>query len=273
MAVGKNIDGSRELQYGVHLAKSLGAGFGVVHVIEEVLVYPVWGEIVVWTKEEIDRRKKRIEEEIDKYGYNLKSDIEISIRKGNAPASEILRELHEKNYDLLVLGSPGATKVIEFLVGGVSSQVVRKATKPVIVVKDTRVISNILFCVNGSKCSCDAVLCLAQIAKATNAKVTVLSVSESNKDESLKRAREIARLGSEMLEECGVQVEEVVRVGKPSEEVLRESRKQDSDLIAMGSLRESTERILLREAAPQVMYNSMRPVLICQDCTHESVLA
>lgn len=274
MAVGKNIEGSKELQYGANLAEALGARFGIIHVVEEVLVYPVWGEIVVRTKEEIDLRKRRIEAEVDKYKDRLKSNVKIRIRKGNSPASEILRELHEKNYDLLVLGSRGATMVIEFLVGGVSSQVVRQAKKPVIVVKKTREISSVLMCVDGSKCSCESVLCLAQIAMATNADVTILSVSESNEDDSLKRAREFARKGVEILREHGIRARELVRVGKPSEEVLRESRRQDFDLIAMGSLRKSAVvDILLREAASEVMHNSMRPMLICRDCAHESVLA
>lgn len=265
MAVGRNIEGSKELQYGADLAEALEARLGIIHVIEA---------IGVRTKEEINRRKRRIEAEVDKYKEKLKLSAKTRIRKGNSPATEILREFHEKNYDLLVLGSRGATMVIEFLLDGVSSKIVRCAKKPVIIMKKTREISSILMCIDGSRCSCDAIRYIAHIAEAAKADVTVLSVSESNADDSLKHAREFTRVGAEILEEHGVRARELVRVGSPAEEILRESRRHDFDLIATGSLGKSAvEDILLREAASEVVHSSMRPVLICRDCVHESVLA
>jgi len=58
----------------------------------------------------------------------------LRIEKG-IPFTEILRVEKEENVSLIVIGSHGTTNVKEMLLGSVSEKVIRKAEKPVLVVK------------------------------------------------------------------------------------------------------------------------------------------
>lgn len=263
VAVDENIEGNIALHYGINLARVLGAKAEVIHVVEEALVYPGWGAMVAKTKKEVDRQLRRMDTEISKYREKWKMDIGVKICEGTSASAEILRELHEEDYDLLVVGSHGAAAVMEFLLGGISSQIVHHTKKPVIVVKKMRDVANILMCTAGSKCSFRAIRYAASIAKAAGADVTVLSISPWESSEAVNQAWEFARAGVEILRENGVVAEECVRIGKPAEEILAEARKQDFDLIVMGYRGTSAVAdMLLGEVASKVMHHSLRPTLI-----------
>lgn len=263
VAVDENIEGNIALHYGINLARVLGAKAEVIHVVEEALVYPGWGAMVAKTKKEVDRQLRRMDTEISKYREKWKMDIGVKICEGTSASAEILRELHEEEYDLLVVGSHGAAAVMEFLLGGISSQIVHHTKKPVIVVKKMRDVANILMCTAGSKCSFRAIRYAASIAKAAGADVTVLSISPWESSEAVNQAWEFARAGVEILRENGVVAEECVRIGKPAEEILAEARKQDFDLIVMGYRGTSAVAdMLLGEVASKVMHHSLRPTLI-----------
>lgn len=266
VAVDENIEENAALQYGTSLGHILKAEVEVIHVVEEALIYPGWGAMVAKTKEEIDKQRDRMDAEVERYRKRLKLDVGIRIRKGMSPASEILNELHEENFDLLVVGSHGASAVMEFLLGGISSQIVHHAKRPVVVVKRMREISNILMCTAGSKCSFDAIRYAANMARAAKADVTVLSVSPWKTGEPVRHAWEFVHTGAEILKEHGVSARELVRVGKPAEEILAEARKQDFDLIVMGYLGTSAVAdILLGEVASKVLHHSLRPTLIFRE--------
>lgn len=264
VAVDKDIEGNKALKYGANLAHILKAKIVVIHVVEEALIYQVWGTIVA--KKETEKQKTRIGAEIEKYRKKFRLDVGLKITEGVYPGTEILKELHEKDYDLLVIGSHGASTVTEILLGGVSSEVIHHAKKPVILVKKMRDISNILMCTSGSKCCFDAIRYAAEIARAAKADVTVLSISELDTDDSIKRAMEFMYVGAEILKESGVSAKVLVRVGKPAEEILAEARKQDFDLIVMGSVGKSAVTdLLLGKVASKVIHYSTRSVLIFRE--------
>jgi len=266
VSVDENIEGNIALHYGINLARVLGAKVEVIHVVEDALVYAGWGAIVTKTKKEVDRQLRRMDTEISKYREKWKMDIGVKICEGTSASAEILRELHEEEYDLLVVGSHGASAVIEFLLGGISSQIVHHTKKPVVVVKKMRDVANILMCTAGSKCSFRAIRYAASIAKAAGAEVTVLSISPWKSSEAVKQAWEFAHAGVEILKEHGVAAKERVRIGKPAEEILAEARKQDFDLIVMGYRGTSAVAdMLLGEVASKVMHHSLRPTLIFRE--------
>ncbi|MEE9340844.1 MAG: universal stress protein [Thermoplasmata archaeon] len=263
MAVDENIEGNIALHYGINLARVLGAKVEVIHVVEDALVYAGWGAIVTKTKKEVDRQLHRMDTEISKYREKWKMDIGVKICEGTSASAEILRELHEEEFDLLVVGSHGASAVMEFLLGGISSQIVHHTKKPIVVVKKMRDVANILMCTAGSKCSFRAIRYAASIAKAAGAEVTVLSISPWKSSEAVNQAWEFAHAGVEILKEHGVTAGETVRIGKPAEEILAEARKQDFDLIVMGYRGTSAVAdMLLGEVASKVMHHSLRPTLI-----------
>ncbi|SEM77160.1 Nucleotide-binding universal stress protein, UspA family [Syntrophus gentianae] len=77
------------------------------------------------------------QEEADKIAGKLaEAGIKTSIRiEKGIPFKEILRVEAEENISLIVIGSHGISNVQEMLLGSVSEKVIRKAKKPVLVVK------------------------------------------------------------------------------------------------------------------------------------------
>jgi len=83
-------------------------------------------------KQEISAR-----EEADRIAAQLNGlgiDSRVRIEKG-IPFREILRAAEEEDVSMIVIGSHGMSNVKEMLLGSVSEQVIRKARKPVLVVK------------------------------------------------------------------------------------------------------------------------------------------
>ena len=87
---------------------------------------------VVENEVEGEARKKiaRIEEELKEMGFQVKTRIETGF-----PFNEILRVENEENVSVIVMGSHGISNIKEILLGSVSEKVIRKAKKPVLVIK------------------------------------------------------------------------------------------------------------------------------------------
>ena len=79
-----------------------------------------------------EARKKiaRIEKELKEIGFQVKTRIETGF-----PFNEILRVENEENVSVIVMGSHGISNIKEILLGSVSEKVIRKAKKPVLVIK------------------------------------------------------------------------------------------------------------------------------------------
>lgn len=73
---------------------------------------------------------KVIEDELKKSGFNVKTRIDRGI-----PFREILKAEEEENVSVVVIGSHGKSCVKEMLLGSCSEKVVRKSSKPVLVVR------------------------------------------------------------------------------------------------------------------------------------------
>ena len=79
-----------------------------------------------------EARKKmaRMEKELKEIGFHVKTRIETGF-----PFNEILRVENEENVSVIVMGSHGMSNIKEILLGSVSEKVIRKAKKPVLVIK------------------------------------------------------------------------------------------------------------------------------------------
>ena len=73
---------------------------------------------------------KEIEGELTKAGFKVKTRIDKGI-----PFRDILKAEEEEDVSVVVLGSHGKSCIAEMLLGSVSEKVVRKSTKPVLVVR------------------------------------------------------------------------------------------------------------------------------------------
>jgi nucleotide-binding universal stress UspA family protein len=81
-------------------------------------------------EKEILKQMEPIEEELTKLGFVIKKRIEKGI-----PFREILKVEKDENVSVIVIGSHGKTNIIEMLLGSTAEKVLRKASKPIILVK------------------------------------------------------------------------------------------------------------------------------------------
>jgi Universal stress protein UspA and related nucleotide-binding proteins len=81
-------------------------------------------------EKEIAKKMNSIEAELSKAGLKVKTRVEEGV-----PLKEILRVEDEEDISVTVLGSHGRSNIAEMLLGSVSEKVIRKARKPVLVIK------------------------------------------------------------------------------------------------------------------------------------------
>lgn len=110
----------------------------VLHVIDERQIdgvcrlYASRGSaaIVQASKEQAWKKSTLIGDKIREMGLDVRQRIETGI-----PLKEILRAEKEENVSLIIMGSHGKSNVQEMLLGSVSEKVMRKSTKPVLLIK------------------------------------------------------------------------------------------------------------------------------------------
>ena len=196
------------------------------------------------------------------------------------PAQAILRRAEEGGCDLLVIGAKERPSLPEFVLGTVAQRVVADAPCSTLVVKGARdAISRILVCTGGKPQGEDAVQMGATLARATGSAVTLLHVTapipamytglaemEEHLDEFLRtdtpEARHLKR-GAQILQTEDVPGEVEIRHGAVVEQILREARRGDYDLIVVGATaRRALAGYLLGDVGRKVVELARRPVLV-----------
>lgn len=71
-----------------------------------------------------------LSEELKLQGFNVTSKIDKGI-----PFTEILKVAKEEKVSVIIMGSHGKSDIVEMLLGSVTDAVVRKAQKPVLIVR------------------------------------------------------------------------------------------------------------------------------------------
>ena len=206
--------------------------------------------------------------------------VETKIRRGH-PVQEIAAELDGGDFDLVILGPNEAPGLKRHLLGSVTRQVVRRAPCSVLVAQHARShLARILICSGGADVADDVIQTGAWIARAVGAQATLLHVVTpvpsmytglDELDESLSEllqtdtplARHLRR-GAKVLEHEGVPAELTLRYGVVADEIIREAREGNNDLVLVGAAkgRAKLRRLMLGEVTEQVVERSARSVLI-----------
>jgi nucleotide-binding universal stress UspA family protein len=136
----------KHLSYAAYLANKTGAGLSVLSVINQrdIDAAALYARLVgsqslgveEFKKMEIERRKKSIEEVLEKMGLE-RIDKEIIIVIGN-PYTEIMKMIEEKGIDLVIMGTRGASKYEKYTVmtGAVAERVFKHSPVPVLSIRD-----------------------------------------------------------------------------------------------------------------------------------------
>jgi len=154
----------------------------------------------------------------------------------------IIRLAAERNAELIVMGSHGHSAFDRIMLGSVTERVLRLADRPVLAVKlaaetDPAAfpgIRTILCPVDLGEDARPALLLAARLAAAFEAELQVLHVAESAPDPGTERAaREALCAWVPDAARTSCRLHEVIRPGKPAEQILLAARESRTELIVL----------------------------------------
>ncbi len=217
----------------------------------------------------IEAHGKRVMVEARSQLASLKLKGRILSERG-APGPTILKRAAKRD-GLIVLGNRGLDALDRFLLGSVSTQVTLHAPCSVLIVKEEpRPLKRILFATDGSKTSHKALrFLLTRLQPEAGEGLEPIDVVVTHAIPFLNYP-ELKEAGARLVEECanklmkaGYVVDEVVRLGKPADEILTVAAKKKVDLIVTGAKgMGAVARFLLGSISTKVVQQSKCSVLV-----------
>jgi len=189
-------------------------------------------------------------------------NVRLRLREGH-PVDEILEEAKVGDYDLIIVSSRGHQEgFARHFVGSTALRVADLAPCSVLIAKNIREEDNFLLCTDGSQLSEKAEIAGAEMARALEAKVTVLSVAEE--EPRREEAVRMIRRAEMILAQMGIEAEPLVRIGQPAEEIIDEAK--DHDIVVMGSSGSSAVKKFFLGSVPlKVIEYGKCPVLVVRE--------
>jgi len=191
---------------------------------------------------------------LEKAGFQVVAEIAAGL-----PQFDVSRVAAEKDCSLIAVGSRGQTASDEIMLGGIASEVIHSAVKPVLILRlwlkkekgdvchavACHPLEHVLFPTDFSDNAEHAFSYVEKIAESGVKRVTLLHVQDQGKiDRHLKdRLAEFNRIDTERLErlkaELGKRGVRDVAIelpyGSPKQEILNRTHKGDISLVVMGS--------------------------------------
>ncbi len=206
--------------------------------------------------------------------------VETRIRQGDI-TKEILAEVKEGNYDLVVVGANRAIGLKEHLLGSVTAQIIHRIPTSVLVARQVRPdLERVLICTGGLDVAERVIEAGAWLAKAASAQATLLHVVSpvasmytglDEIEETLSAllqtdtptARHL-RHGAEILAQQQVTADLKLRYGVAATEIIRGTHEGDYDLIVIGAAGKSErlKRWILGDVTRQIVESAPRSVLV-----------
>jgi nucleotide-binding universal stress UspA family protein len=121
------------LKYATALARDAGAPLLILHV-EELPTPYAGGEMLLPQPEYPNPEIRRMLEAVVPADKNVKYEHHLVL---GTPAEDIVRVATEQNVDLIVIGTHGRTGLKRVLMGSVAEAVMRRATCPVLTLKQS----------------------------------------------------------------------------------------------------------------------------------------
>jgi len=182
------------------------------------------------------------------------------------PAETVLQLVKEEGHDLVVIGNRAKNQAARFSLGSVAEKVARHAECPVIVVKRKPKVARMLVAIDGSEHAEKALEYAVQIAKKHGAKITLLHVEEAKLLRLEPKA--IEGIGECILLDVATKIKEVefdkkLEFGSPAETIIKVAKKEDYDLIVIGSRGlSSVKRFFLGSVSDDVSMHAQCSVMI-----------
>jgi nucleotide-binding universal stress UspA family protein len=226
--------------------------------------------------EELEQSLSDAAEELRELGL----EIAIRVERGN-PEDIVIDEMRTETYDLVALGALGKKRSHHRFLSSVAMRIIEHAESSVLVVKGDRPsLSRVLICASGAEVGHLPVWAGAALACGAHAKATVLHVVDAlpsmytgleQMEETLaellqsdsERSRELKWAAQVVKAECEIS-ELKLRRGIVADEILREGKNGDYDLIVLGSSRSAggIVRALMGDLTREMVTRAERPVLV-----------
>lgn len=210
------------------------------------------------------------------------SDLDGQVKKGLA--ADIMRDLGEREYDLVILAFRGRRGLKKIFPRPEALSILHHAKVHYLILWGRgRTIRRVLFCTGGSPYGQQAAEFGAQIAAPLGASATLLYVAETEptlfvrqpqEPREPREAREPLEIADaqvkgrveetrQMLQEAGLEVEVKVRHGKVAREILAEAISGRYDLIVLGSHGMGGIRsYILGSVSEEVVKGARIPILV-----------
>ncbi|AKA34242.1 universal stress protein [Flagellimonas lutaonensis] len=187
----------------------------------------------------------------------------------NTLTDEINELTDEKNIDLVVMGTKGATGAKQLFLGSNAVFVIRKAKIPVLAIPESSKFTkmeNILFPTDyWSKYKIKELRSLIEIAEEYMAKITVLHVKELPENDLTDKQEQNKKHLKNCLKEVPYQFTEIQGKLMP-DAILEHIEDHDFQLLAMMNKEHSFfERLLIKQNVDQIGFHVKIPFLIIRD--------
>lgn len=277
---------TQAVYYAVALADPFGSELTLLHVVSPFRYDP----------NNPDRRFPQVDElydEIEKLARErlirmrqVRKNLAINCElvRGLSPAASILDFAEAGNFDLIVMGTHGIAPVKRFLIGSITTRVLRRAAVPVLTLRQAQAldanpsIKNILVPLDFSEAAREVLAYAVAYAKTFHAHLEFLHVieefipssyfdSEEEKMKLIPRFREkshqaLLKFVADWVP-TGVKHDFHVRTGKPHREIVAFADEANVDLIVMMSHGQGgVDRLLIGSITEKVVRIAAQPVLV-----------
>jgi nucleotide-binding universal stress UspA family protein len=250
------------------VAKKTGATITALHVTQELRIgYRLPLKLQDELLGSIEQHAKKVANDARALFNEEGVPVNTEILSGGDP-SEIILDLSEKDYDLIVMGGRGENETETFALGSVTKKVVRHVTCPTLITKRVCALANLLVGVDGSAHSSNALSYAARLADEMDAKITLLNVQERRLVDLSRRTAEefgekILSNALDIIAKRGVEVHKRLEFGVPSNRIVEVAEEGNHDLIVLGSRGlGAVKRFLLGSVSDDVSHKAKCSVLI-----------
>jgi nucleotide-binding universal stress UspA family protein len=284
------------------LARETGAVLDIVTVIEPLLAEGL-DEATIGT-DELRVREEYVRETVEEVASGASVQATGTVLRGR-PAEQIGEREKAIGADLIVMTSHARTGLKRVILGSVADEVVRNVGAPVLLLRPEettlhpselrRSFSKVLIPLDGSESSASILPGAMDVARAVNARVTVLQVvmpvplmvaydaamplayapvvpDREATDKVMAESREsLAGVAARLRSESGLVVEsQVVEAAGIGEGIADYAKAHDMDLIAMSTRTRGASRFFLGSVADRVLRSTDLPMLLHRPPTSEA---
>ena len=270
---------------------SMNALSNASNFIKEAVIDPIcvidWSFLPSSVNMEVDNYSKAYENIADSVLNFAQGSIQEKglilgdkIKSVGSAVEGILDQMAKVEYDLVLMGSHGKKGLQKWL-GSVSRQVISNSQAPVFISKKKTNAKKVLFTVDGSESSLNAVKHAVQLIDLTGKEIFIISVKENpellpmeatldkNWLDSIEKQQRIhatkaINQGKAILEQISLPINnEIILTGNPAQKIIEFSEKEKIDLIVMGArTKTDLSKLLLGSVSKRVLENVNADVMI-----------